>query len=226
VVALARVKHDLALYLARAGLLDRLGDDHVYYASPAHPEVPGQLFALSPPSLDVIHHFFTTQAGGYDVRRRLGEVAVPALVIAGGWGWVCPPAAARAIAAGVPDVELAILADTGHFSFSEDPARFHEVVGRFLDRSDRPKVPGRGDRRPWWRHGRWADDEVVRSKVRDHWVRRIDGDVHVGTMAADVPLVPGSTTPAGAGAIERQRRRVLALVRQDIRRRRWRRCAA
>jgi hypothetical protein len=72
----------------------------------------------------------------------------------------------------------------------------------------------------------------MRSKDRDRRSRRIDGDVHVGTMAADVALVPGSTTAAGAAAIARQRRQVLARVRHDvgrveqIERRRWRRCAA
>lgn len=47
--------------------------------------------------------------------------------------------------------------------------------------------------------------------------RRIDGDVHVGSMGADVPLVPGSTTPAGAASIARQMRRVLDEVRRDAR---------
>lgn len=45
--------------------------------------------------------------------------------------------------------------------------------------------------------------------------------MHVGTMAADVALVPGSTNRRGAEAIERQMRRVLARVRKDVDRRRW-----
>jgi hypothetical protein len=48
--------------------------------------------------------------------------------------------------------------------------------------------------------------------------RRIDGDVHVGTMGADIRLVPGSTTPAGAKAIARQMQRVLDQVRGDAER--------
>jgi hypothetical protein len=35
-------------------------------------------------------------------------------------------------------------------------------------------------------------------------------------MAADIPVVPGSTTPTGAAAIRRQMRRVLARVRRDV----------
>ena len=34
VLALARVKQDLALYLERAGLLERIGDDHVFPTLP------------------------------------------------------------------------------------------------------------------------------------------------------------------------------------------------
>lgn len=47
--------------------------------------------------------------------------------------------------------------------------------------------------------------------------RRTEGDVHVGTMGADVRLVPGSTTPTGAASITRQMRRVLDEVRRDVR---------
>jgi hypothetical protein len=68
-----------------------------------------------------------------------------------------------------------------------------------------------------------ADDETVRRSVREHR-RLIEGDVHVGSMGADIPLVPGSTTRAGASGIERQMRRVLALVHHDVERRRWHRC--
>jgi hypothetical protein len=69
-----------------------------------------------------------------------------------------------------------------------------------------------------------ADDETVKHAVRDRSSRLIEGDVHVGTMSADVPLVPGSTTTQGAAAIRRQMRRALARVQHDIERRRWHRC--
>jgi hypothetical protein len=71
-----------------------------------------------------------------------------------------------------------------------------------------------------------ADDDIVRNSATHRSTRRIEGDLHIGTMAADIPLVPGSTTPAGAAAIERQMRRVLARVQRDVarsedERRRW-----
>jgi hypothetical protein len=69
----------------------------------------------------------------------------------------------------------------------------------------------------------------VRSTARNRSTRRIEGDLHIGTMAADVPVVPGSTTHTGAAAIERQMRRVLAQVQRDVaqredEQRRWHRC--
>jgi proline iminopeptidase len=121
-----------------------------YYASPEHPEVPGRLFPLSSLSFDVARHFFTTQAPRYDLRDRLGEITAPALVVAGGWDWVCPPAAARTIAAGIPVAELVILDGAGHFSFSEEPDLFHRAVREFLDglrmgrRSPAETTDGRG----------------------------------------------------------------------------------
>jgi hypothetical protein len=68
-----------------------------------------------------------------------------------------------------------------------------------------------------------VDDRTMRHTARHRGHRSIEGDVHVGTMSADVPLVPGSTTPTGAAAIEREARRVLARVRRGIERRRWHR---
>jgi pimeloyl-ACP methyl ester carboxylesterase len=103
-----------------------------YCAVPGHQDVPGHLFPLSPPSLDVMRFFFERQAADYDLRGRLAEIAVPTLVVAGDYDWVCPPAATRTLAAGIPHAELVILEDTGHFSFSEQPQRFQRAVGAFL----------------------------------------------------------------------------------------------
>jgi hypothetical protein len=56
---------------------------------------------------------------------------------------------------------------------------------------------------------------------RDHWRRRIEGDVHVGSMAADVRLVPGtgSAKVKSEKAITDVMRDVLDRVRRSIRER-------
>lgn len=60
---------------------------------------------------------------------------------------------------------------------------------------------------------------------RSAWRRRIEGDVHVGTMAADVQLVPGtgSSKVKGEKAIAEAMRDVLDRVRRSIRERAGRR---
>jgi proline iminopeptidase len=103
-----------------------------YYAAPGHQDVPGRLFALSRRSDDVIEHFFSGPAAEYDVRHRLAEITAPTLVIAGGYDWVCPPAASRTIASGIPHSRYLLLEDAGHFSFSEQPERFQDAVTGFL----------------------------------------------------------------------------------------------
>jgi hypothetical protein len=54
---------------------------------------------------------------------------------------------------------------------------------------------------------------------RDAWRRRIEGDVHVGTMAADVRLVPGTGSARGEKAVTDVMRDVLDRVRRSIRER-------
>jgi proline iminopeptidase len=102
------------------------------YAAPSHPEVPERLFALSGFEPEVARYFFGTLAPAYDLRPHLGEIDVPTLVVTGRWDWVCPPAAGRAIAAGIPGAALVELPDGGHFGFTEEPARFQHAVRVFL----------------------------------------------------------------------------------------------
>jgi proline iminopeptidase len=103
-----------------------------HYAGPEHTDVPGWLLPLSRFSPEIAAHFFRTQAPAYDLRPRLPEIAVPALVVVGRWDWVCPPAASRALAAGLPAAHLAELPDAGHFGFSEEPEAFRAAVRPFL----------------------------------------------------------------------------------------------
>ncbi len=103
-----------------------------YYAAPGHEDIPGRLFPLSRRAVDVMHHFFSQLAPRYDVRDQLAEIAVPTLVVTGAYDWVCPPASSRTIAARIPQAAYVLLKDSGHFTFSEQPERFHEAVATFL----------------------------------------------------------------------------------------------
>jgi proline iminopeptidase len=113
-----------------------------YYASPLHMDVPGPLLALSRFSPDVAAHFFTALAARYDVRGQLHSIQTPTLVIEGEADWVCPPAGARALAAGISGAELVLIPHAGHFPFSEEPQAFKEIIAEFLEAL--PSTPPRG----------------------------------------------------------------------------------
>lgn len=107
-----------------------------FYAAPDHMDVPRRLFSLSVPWTEVMQWFFGPggPAAEFDVLEKLGEISVPTLVVSGAYDWVCPPGASRAIAAGIPGADLEILSNAGHFSFAEEPHRFHRIVEHFLRR--------------------------------------------------------------------------------------------
>ncbi|MEI2778060.1 MAG: proline iminopeptidase-family hydrolase [Tetrasphaera sp.] len=70
-----------------------------------------------------------------DLTDRLGEIAVPTLVI-GGELDQCVPELAHAIHKGIPGSELTIFAGR-HFPFFESPADFLDLVQGFLARAER-----------------------------------------------------------------------------------------
>jgi proline iminopeptidase len=106
-----------------------------HYAAPGHEDVPARLFPLSPLNPEIARHFFAELAPAYDLRPRLGEVTVPTLVVSGEHDWVCPPAAARTLAAGLPHATLCVLPDSGHFTFAEQPEPFRAALAGFLTRA-------------------------------------------------------------------------------------------
>lgn len=101
------------------------------YAAPGREDLPAQIMATTRLNTDVAAYFFARPAPLYDVRPQLHEIACPTLVIAGRHDWICPPAAARAIADGVPGAQLVEL-DSGHFSFGETPEPFLAAVRAHL----------------------------------------------------------------------------------------------
>lgn len=108
-----------------------------FYAGPDHMEVPGYLMSLSTFSPDVAQYFFTELAPGFDLRSRLADIHVATQVIVGEHDWVCPPAASRALAGGIPDAGLVEIAAAGHFPFSEEPQAFLSAARELVARARR-----------------------------------------------------------------------------------------
>ena len=72
-----------------------------------------------------------------DKRDRLGLLTMPALVLAGAHDALCPPRMQHELADGLPDADLALLEDVGHFAPLEAPDRVAAHVSAWLARVDR-----------------------------------------------------------------------------------------
>jgi proline iminopeptidase len=68
----------------------------------------------------------------FNVLERLGEIPTPTLVIAGRDDWIFPPAQAERIHAALPDSQLIIFDDSGHFPFIEERDKFLAVLANWL----------------------------------------------------------------------------------------------
>ena len=72
---------------------------------------------------------------GWDVRDRLGEIAVPALVVRGRYD-LCTESIAATLLRGLPDAREAVFEESSHMPALEEPQRYREVVGAFLRRAE------------------------------------------------------------------------------------------
>ena len=71
----------------------------------------------------------------FNVLSRLGEITVPTLVMAGRHDWITPPVqAAERLHAQLPDSELVIFEDSGHFPFIEENDTFVTTVHDWVSR--------------------------------------------------------------------------------------------
>lgn len=71
----------------------------------------------------------------YDVRDRLGEIAVPTLVVVGAQDWICPPNHSRLIADRVPNAELFEVAGANHAVHQEANRAVIDRTRAFLART-------------------------------------------------------------------------------------------
>jgi pimeloyl-ACP methyl ester carboxylesterase len=69
-----------------------------------------------------------------DLSDCLGAIHAPSLVIAGLHDLFTPPYLARAVADELPEVELEIWEEVGHFPFFENPSRFNRRLEMFIRR--------------------------------------------------------------------------------------------
>jgi pimeloyl-ACP methyl ester carboxylesterase/mannose-6-phosphate isomerase-like protein (cupin superfamily) len=78
---------------------------------------------------------FAAQAmASTDHRSRLGEIAVPTLVMVGEFDVVCPESDSQLLVQGIPGAEFAIVPGAGHLSNQENPLAFNALVTEFFVR--------------------------------------------------------------------------------------------
>ena len=81
------------------------------------------------------NHAFGTCIPSFNTIERLGEITVPTLVMAGRDDWITPPReGAERIHTALPNSELVIFEDSGHFPFIEEQEKFLKTVGDWIAR--------------------------------------------------------------------------------------------
>ena len=64
---------------------------------------------------------------------RLADISCPTLALAGRHDVFCSPQQLMRIATRIPDADLVVFEQSGHFMWREEPARFFPLVSDWLD---------------------------------------------------------------------------------------------
>lgn len=99
----------------------------------AHPELTGRLLHTLRDTDDGAYAWCCDALADFDVRARLGEVAVPVLAVWGDHDQVTPEASARQIADGVPDGRAVGIAGASHLAPVDDPDAVAAALREFFD---------------------------------------------------------------------------------------------
>jgi pimeloyl-ACP methyl ester carboxylesterase len=68
-----------------------------------------------------------------DQTATLSELRIKTLILVGQFDWICPVVVSERLHDGLPNSELVILENSGHFPWIEEPARFFSSIRRFLN---------------------------------------------------------------------------------------------
>jgi 3-oxoadipate enol-lactonase len=97
---------------------------------------------------EVYAQAFTEALEHFDVRRQVGAIRLPTLVLVGELDRVIPPAGGRKTAALIPGARLATIGGAGHVSYVEQPLEFNEIVLGFIDQVARGAAARSGRVKP------------------------------------------------------------------------------
>jgi proline iminopeptidase len=71
----------------------------------------------------------------WDLTPRLGEISAPTLILVGRDDFIRPPSQSKIMHEGIPNSELAVFKNSGHFTHVEEPEAFFDTVRGWLRRS-------------------------------------------------------------------------------------------
>ena len=72
---------------------------------------------------------------GWGLTPRLGQIFAPTLILVGQDDFITPPSQARLMHERIPNSELVVFENSGHYTHVEEPAAFFEVVRGWLGRT-------------------------------------------------------------------------------------------
>ena len=115
--------------------LDVFDDHYVHRGAVGRPELDRMQAGLGRESYAAMigpsEWIVTGALAGWDVRARLGEIEVPALVARGAHD-MCTETVAATLLAGLPHSREAVFEESSHMPALEEPERYRAVVGAFL----------------------------------------------------------------------------------------------
>ncbi len=113
-----------------------------FYATSFNSAEAGQGFSRMKPSIEALNMGFSGELKKLDLTTDLPRIKAPTLVIGGKYDWITPYQASEEIAALIPDARLAIMEESSHEVFADQPGKTIGIIKDFLDEVVNNQSPG------------------------------------------------------------------------------------
>lgn len=104
------------------------------YYEAINPQLAPRLAARALQSGPMVEHNDLSACDQFDVMARVREIALPALVVVGADDIMTPVRYAEYLGRELPDAEVVVIPNSGHFVTLEQPEAVNAAVARFLQR--------------------------------------------------------------------------------------------
>ena len=78
--------------------------------------------------------FNEKEAPSFDLRPQLEKINVPTLIIVGRHDFITNVEMAKEMAARIPNAQMEVFEESGHYGFVEEPEKFYRVVKEFVEK--------------------------------------------------------------------------------------------